>query len=308
MGMLANRLGKNLKHLRKWSRREGITCFRLYDGDIPEHPVTVDWYEGRAVAWAALRRRDETPEARDLWLAEIRHELQEGLELAPGHLFLKERRPGGQYRKEGEDRVEVTVHEAGLDFLVNLSDYHDTGLFLDHRCTRAMVGAQARGLRFLNLFCYTGSFTVYAAAGGAVQSTSVDLSGPYLEWAWRNLQMNGLAGPAHELVQADLMTWLPQAAREGRRYDLVVCDPPTFSNSKRMRGALDLGRDHPALLRAVVELLTPGGQLYFSTNDRRFEMDLEALGPLPCQEITSQTVPLDFSGRRPHRAWRLRRD
>ncbi len=308
MGMLANRLVKNLKHLRKWARREGISCYRVYDGDIPEHPVTVDWYEGRAVAWAALRRRDETPQSREAWLAEIRSELLEGLEVEPGDLFLKERRPGGQYRKEGEARVEVTVREATLDFLVNLSDYHDTGLFLDHRSTRAMVGSQARGRRFLNLFCYTGSFTVHAAAGGAVQSTSVDLSAPYLEWAWRNLRLNDLAGPPHELVQADVLTWLPQAAREGRRYDLVVCDPPTFSNSKRMQGALDISRDHPLLLRSALDLLTPGGQLYFSTNDRRFELDLDALKAWPSQEITPQTTPPDFAGRRPHRAWRFWRE
>ena len=306
MGMLANRLRKNMRHLRKWARREDVSCFRVYDGDIPEHPVTVDWYEGRAVAWASLRRRDETPEAREAWVEAVRSELAEGLELAPEDLFLKDRRPGGQYRKEGERRVEFPVREGGLEFLVNLSDYHDTGLFLDHRVTRARVRERARGCRFLNLFCYTGSFTVHAAAGGAAETTSVDLSAPYLEWTARNLALNGLEGPAHRLVQADVMAWLPRAAEEGRRFDLVVCDPPTFSNSKRMRGTLDIGRDHPLLLRAVLRLLAPGGQLWFSTNDRGFELDREALGACRVEDITEETLPEDFAGRRPHRAFLLR--
>lgn len=308
MGMLANRLAKNLRHLRKWARREGITCFRVYDGDIPEHPLTLDLYEGQAVAWAAMRRRDETPQDRQDWLARVRLEVLEGLGLQPGQLFLKERRPGGQYRKAGEERVEILVREGGLEFLVNLSDYHDTGLFLDHRQTRARVGALARGRRFLNLFCYTGSFTVHAGAGGALETTSVDLSAPYLEWTSRNLRLNGLTGPAHRLVQADILSWLPQAAREGPSYDLVVCDPPTFSNSKRMDQTLDLGRDHPLLLDRVLALLAPGGDVFFSTNDRRFEMRWSPPPAVRLQEITAETIPADFSGSRPHRCWHLFRD
>jgi 23S rRNA G2069 N7-methylase RlmK/C1962 C5-methylase RlmI len=308
MGMLANRLGKNLRHLRKWARREGITCFRVYDGDIPEHPLTVDLYEGNAVAWAAMRRRDETPQARQEWLAQVRLEMLEGLGLRPEQLFLKDRRPGGQYRKAAEERAEITVQEAGLEFLVNLSDYHDTGLFLDHRQTRALVGSLARGRRFLNLFCYTGSFTVHAGAGGALETTSVDLSAPYLDWTERNLRLNGLTGSAHRLVQADILSWLPRAAREGLCYDLVVCDPPTFSNSKRMDETLDLGRDHPLLLARVLDLLARGGELFFSTNHRRFELDWTPPRGVHLEEITDQTIPVDYSGHRPHRCWHLLKD
>ncbi|MGI5843605.1 MAG: class I SAM-dependent methyltransferase [Candidatus Xenobium sp.] len=308
MGMLANRLAKNFRHLRKWARREGVTCFRVYDRDIPEHPITVDLYEGNAVVWAALRRRDETPLARQEWLAQVRLEVQEGLGLQPDQLFLKDRRPGGQYRKAAEEKAEITVREGGLRFLVNLSDYHDTGLFLDHRQTRTLVGSLARGKRFLNLFCYTGSFTVHAGAGGALETTSVDLSAPYLDWTARNLRLNGLTGSAHRLVQADILAWLPQAAREGLSYDLVVCDPPTFSNSKRMDEVLDLGRDHPLLLTRALKLLARGGELFFSTNHRSFELDWTPPREVHLEEITDQTIPADYSGHRPHRCWHLFKD
>lgn len=297
--MLANRLRKNARHLRKWARREGVACYRLYDRDIPEHPATIDWYDGRAVAWAALRARDPGEAERQAWLTELHAEVTEGLELPPELVFLKDRRPGGQYRREGQQRAEFLVPEGGLRFLVNLSDYHDTGLFLDHRQTRAMVRAEAAGKRFLNLFCYTGSFTAYAAHGGAVATDSVDLSATYLDWTWRNLEINDLAGPAHTLLREDVLEWLPRAARSGRRYGLIVCDPPTFSNSKRMRDELDVQRDHPELIAGCRALLEPGGTFYFSTNERGFELRVEGL-----EEITDRTVPPDYAGKRPHRCWR----
>lgn len=303
MGMLANRLRKSAKHLRKWARREGIACYRVYDRDIPEHPATVDWYDGRAVAWGALRTRDATWADRRAWLEEVQAEVAEGLEIPPDLVFLKERRPGGQYRKEGMERAEFVVPERDLRFLVNLSDYHDTGLFLDHRQTRALVRAEAAGRRFLNLFCYTGSFTAYAASGGAAATDSVDLSATYLDWTWRNLELNDLAGPRHTLLREDVLSWLPHAARQGRRYGLIVCDPPTFSNSKRMLGELDVQRDHPELIRGCLALLEPGGALYFSTNERGFELRLGDLDGV--EEITDRTVPPDYVGKRPHRCWRI---
>lgn len=303
MGMIANRLRKNLRHLRKWARREGIACYRVYDRDIPEHPVTVDWYDGRAVAWAALRTRDGTHADRQAWLAEVQAEVAEGLEIPPDLVFLKERRPGGQYRREGATRAEFVVPERDLRFLVNLSDYHDTGLFLDHRDTRALVRSEAAGRRFLNLFCYTGTFTAYAARGGAAATDSVDLSATYLDWTWRNLELNDLDGPRHTLLREDVLPWLPRAARQGRSYGLIVCDPPTFSNSKRMRGALDVQRDHPELIHGCLALLEPGGALYFSTNERGFELRLEGLPGV--EEITARTVPGDYAGHCPHRCWRI---
>lgn len=298
MGMLADRLRKNLRHLRKWARRNGVTCFRAYDRDIPEHPVVVDLYEGPAVVWALMRTRDDTPEQREAWLREVETEVREGTGAV--EVFLKERRPGGQYRREGDRGVEKVVHEGGLRFLVNLSDYHDTGLFLDHRLTRAMVREQARGKRVLNLFCYTGSFTVYALDGGARETASVDLSNTWLDQAARNVELNGF--PPQEMVRADVLAWLAEAPG---RYDLVVCDPPTFSNSKRMQGAFDVGRQHPDLINGCLRLLEPGGTLYFSTNDRGFELRPEAIAPCRIEEISRQTIPEDYRDKRIHRCFRI---
>lgn len=296
MGALANRIAKNFRHLKKWARRSGVSCFRVYDGDIPEHPVRVDFYEGRAVVFAALRRRDTSEEERRNWLAEVVREVSDGLEIAD--VFLRDRRRqrgSDQYTRSDVDE-EVVVHEGGHRFLVNLSGYHDTGLFLDHRITRSLVSGEAADRRFLNLFCYTGSFTVYAAGGGATSSLSVDLSRSYLDWALRNFALNGL-GPDHRVVRADVLQWLDQA-RE--RFDLIVCDPPTFSNSKRMETVFDVQRRHPELIEACLARLAPGGVLYFSCNRRGFSLEVPE-----GEEITSRTIPEDFRGRTPHRCWRF---
>ncbi|MEW6283421.1 MAG: class I SAM-dependent methyltransferase [Candidatus Eremiobacterota bacterium] len=286
MGMLADRLRKNLRHLQKWARRSQVSCFRVYDRDIPQHPVTVDTYEGRVVAFCGQRTE----------LSEVGRELGEVFGVEP---VLKERRPGGQYPREGRSSEEFPVSEGGLKFLVNLRDYHDTGLFLDHRLTRAMVRDLSSGRRVLNLFCYTGSFSVYAAAGGAASTTSVDLSRTYLAWARRNLELNGF--PNQELVYADVMQWLRQARHN---YDLIVCDPPTFSNSKKMQGWLDLQEHHPQMIRLCLDRLSPEGLLLFSTNDQRFT--LRELPGCQVEDITRQTLPEDFRNRQPHRCFRIR--
>src|SRR3569833_537498 len=222
MGMLANRLQRIYRHLRKWARRTDVTCFRVYEKDIPDQPLIVDWYDGRALVYAMHRKKDETPEAREAWLAEVEAEVKEGLGVDDDHLFFKERKRlkglTTQYEKEAEARQEFLVTEQGHRFLVNLSDYHDTGLFLDHRNTRKLVEQQAAGKRFLNLFCYTGSFSVYAAAGGATTTTSVDISNSYLAWARRNFELNGMSPSAHNLERADVQQWLPRAASDGRRW------------------------------------------------------------------------------------------
>jgi 23S rRNA (cytosine1962-C5)-methyltransferase len=311
--MLANRLRRVHRHLRKWARRSEVTCYRLYDRDIPDQPLVVDWYDGRALVYAMQRKKDETEAAAEAWLTEVDAEVREGLEVDDENLFFKERRRQkglDQYQKEANEREEFIVGEQGHRFWVNLSDYHDTGLFLDHRTTRRMVQEEAAGKRFLNLFAYTGSFTVYAAAGGATESLTVDISNTYLAWAARNFELNGLDPQLHRWERADVLVWLSQAASSGRKWDLIVCDPPTFSNSKKMRDTLDVGERHPELINHCLNLLTPGGVLYFSTNFRSFKLREEALAPCHREEITQKTIPPDYVNSRGtliHRCWRFTR-
>jgi 23S rRNA (guanine2445-N2)-methyltransferase / 23S rRNA (guanine2069-N7)-methyltransferase len=215
--------------------------------------------------------------------------------LSPEAIYWRTRRPQkgkAQYEALAEVGERVLVEEGGLKFLVNFTDYLDTGLFLDHRKTRARLRELAKGKRFLNLFCYTGAATVYAAAGGAAATTSVDMSRTYLDWAKRNLSVNGLAG-AHEFVRADCLAWMAEAP--AGEYDLVFLDPPTFSNSKRMDHEFDVQRDHVELIRAAVRLLAPAGLLVFSTNFRKFRLDREALAGFEIRDITKVTVPFDYA-------------
>jgi 23S rRNA (cytosine1962-C5)-methyltransferase len=214
------------------------------------------------------------------------------------------RHAGEQHEKTGVRGTDFVVNEGGHRFMVNLNAYLDTGLFLDHRNTRAMVAAEAQGRRFLNLFCYTGSFTVYAAAAGAVSSVSVDLSNTYLDWAGRNLALNAIDQRRHLLERADVLRWLTAAADTGRQFDLIMLDPPAFSTSKAMEGVLDVQRDHPTLLSQCARLLAPGGVIYFSTNLRSFKPE-PFPGVLTGEEISERSVPEDFRNRRIHRCWRF---
>lgn len=298
MAMLANRVRKNLRHLGKWARREAVTCWRVYDRDIPELPITVDTYEGALVIndYRAFERDD------DAWLDAAVAAVQTAL---PGEVFVKRRErfahrgPAQQYERQDDRGAWRTVHEGGHRFRVNLSDYVDTGLFLDHRITRARVAAEpARTM--LNLFGYTGAFSVYAAAAG-MQTTTVDLSRTYLDWAGENLALNGLSG---ELVHDDVRDFLAAARRAGRRWDVVVVDPPTFSNSKRMDYVWDVQRDHAALLADV--LAVTGGVVWFSTNRRRFVLEL-ADPSLAIADVTRATIPPDFRDARVHHAYRIAR-
>lgn len=309
--MLANRLRKRQRHLRKWASRQGVTCYRLYERDIPEFPLIVDWYDGEAVVWLYERKRDETPAEEDAFRDEALAEIMAGLELEPAQIFVKERarqRGNEQYGRFAQQNHVRIVREQGLCFEVNLSDYLDTGLFLDHRTTRQMVRQRAQGKRLLNLFAYTGSFTVYALAGGATATTTVDLSKTYNEWTARNLSLNGFSPSApNRIIQADCLQYLADAVQRRERYDLIVCDPPTFSNSKRMaQGSFDVNRDHPWLIAACARLLAPAGELFFSTNSRRFKLDEPALTGLTAQEITAQTIPEDFRNQRIHQCWIIR--
>jgi 23S rRNA (guanine2445-N2)-methyltransferase / 23S rRNA (guanine2069-N7)-methyltransferase len=223
-------------------------------------------------------------------------------------LFKVRRRQKGQaqYEKLATERQFHEVGEGGLHFLVNFTDYLDTGLFLDHRLTRARLRDLAYGKHFLNLFAYTGAATVYAAAGGAASTTSVDMSRTYLDWARKNLALNGYSDARHRYIQADCLTWLDQAAQDRQRYDLIFLDPPSFSNSTRMAHTFDVQRDHPALLEATARLLAPRGALIFSNNLRNFKMDRAALPGLRIEDITHATIPEDFARNpRIHNCWKI---
>ncbi|HET6883789.1 MAG TPA: bifunctional 23S rRNA (guanine(2069)-N(7))-methyltransferase RlmK/23S rRNA (guanine(2445)-N(2))-methyltransferase RlmL [Pirellulales bacterium] len=305
--IFARRLAARARHLRRWPTKRGITCYRLYDRDVPEIPLVVDRYE-ECLHLAEYERPHErsTAEHAD-WLDLMAKTAAETLGVSKSNVFMKRRerqRGTNQYERFADQGRWFEVHEGGLKFRVNLSDYLDTGLFLDHRLTRALVREAAANKRFLNLFGYTGSFTVYAAAGGATTTTTVDLSNTYLDWANENLRLNGLAGPQQRLVRDDALSFL-KFHRPGAAYDLAVVDPPTFSNSKKTDDIWDIQRDHVELLNRVVGLMSPGGVIYFSTNSRRFKLDEAALPHVSIREISRQTVPEDFRNRRIHRCWRL---
>jgi len=303
----ANRVRKNARHLAKWARRSGVQCYRVYDRDIPEFAFALDLYGERAHLQEYDRRSAPDEPARAQWREEVRGAAAEGLGIAPGQVTLKRRarlRAGEQHDKTGLSGEDLVVEEGGHRFLVNLEAYLDTGLFLDHRITRGLVQREAGGRRCLNLFCYTGSFTVYAAAGGASGSLSVDLSNTYLDWARRNFQLNRLDPRRHRLLRADVPRWLADAGRAGERFGLIVLDPPTASKSKAMAAPLDLQQDHPALISACARLLEPGGVLFFSTNLQRFRLAPDAFAGLEAEEISQRTIPADFRNRRIHRCWR----
>jgi len=309
--MFVNRLRKNLRHLGRWARRSGVSCYRLYDADLPDYAVAIDLYEGWAHVqeYAPPAQIDPGQAARRL--RDVLAVVPPTLGIVPERIVLKIRRRQkgtAQYERRAEIGKFHEVHEGGLIFLVNLTDYLDTGLFLDHRPTRALIRELSPEARFLNLFAYTGTATVYAAAGGAAATTTVDMSGVYLEWARKNLARNGFReGARHRLVQADCLAWLD--ARPADRFDLIFLDPPTFSNSKRMGGrTFDVQRDHPALLSAAARLLAPGGTLLFSTNSRQFRLDRGSLATLATEEITPATIPPDFQRNpRIHTCWKIRR-
>ena len=311
IGDFRRRLAKRFKHLGRWARRQGIEAFRVYDRDIPEIPLVIDWYAGWLHAAEYERPHERTDVEHDVWLDRMIEAASLELGVPPAQTFLKVRRrqrDGGQYEKVDQRQAVLTVKEGGLAFEVNLSDYLDTGLFLDHRQTRAMVRAEAAGRRMLNLFCYTGSFSVYAAAGGAGETVSVDLSNTYLDWTRTNLSRNGFKDAGrHRVVRDEARAFLEHRARRGEpAFDLAVVDPPTYSRSAKSESAWDIQQDHAQLLELVASNMTPGGIVYFSSNFRRFHLDAVRLEPLySVREITARTIPEDFRNERIHRAWRL---
>lgn len=303
----ANRLRNRARHLRRWPNR-GITCYRLYERDVPDVPLVVDRYEDALHIAEFARPHDRSPAQHADWLDLMARTAGEVLEVPRERVFLKHRdrqRGASQYERFDHRGAKFEVHEGGLKFLVNLSDYVDTGLFLDHRLTRQMVCDTAADKHFLNLFAYTGSFSVYAAAGGALSTTTVDKSTTYIEWARENLALNAFTGPEHNFVRSDIREFLGQLkARD--QWDLAVVDPPTFSNTKDADDVWDVQRDHAELLITLAHHITPGGTVFFSTNFRRFKLDEAALAAhYTIRDITRQTIPDDFRNQRIHACWRL---
>jgi 23S rRNA (cytosine1962-C5)-methyltransferase len=306
--MFSNRLTKVYRHRSKQSRSMGVSCYRLYDRDLPEFPISVDFYEGKLCVSEYRAKHGMTEEEHQEWLEGTIQVLSEVLQIDDANIFTKERRRKtdrlSQYEKTAEEKVFFEVKESGLNFLVNLSDYLDTGLFLDHRLTRQMVKAESEGKDVLNLFAYTGSFSVYAAAGSASSVTTVDLSNTYIDWAKKNFQLNNINDPKkHHFIVEDVKQYLREALPA--TFDLIVMDPPTFSNSKKMKDILDIQRDHAELINDAIRLLRPGGILYFSTNARKFELDINALDTKLIKDITRQTTPFDFEGKLLRWCWRM---
>lgn len=298
--MFRNRLEKVYRHLGKRARKAGISCYRLYDHDLPEFPFAIEFYGEKLYVAEYRRNHGMTEEEYASWLETSINLISEVLGIPREDIFLKlrQRKAGrlGQYQKYDEQKNEFTVEENGLKFIVNLSDYLDTGLFLDHRITRQMVREASSGKDVLNLFAYTGSFSVYAAAGGAKSVTTVDLSRTYLDWARRNLQLNGFIDTSrYACLQADVMEFLRSI--KPASCDLIIMDPPTFSNSKRMEHFLDIQRDHAEMINHCLVGLRDQGILYFSTNSRRFQLESEKIKSSSIRDITKSTTPFDFEGR-----------
>ncbi|MDC7700643.1 class I SAM-dependent methyltransferase [Vogesella indigofera] len=305
----ANRLAKNYKHYAKWARRNELDAWRVYDRDVPQFPLIIDVY-GQRIHLQEYDTGWQIEESEYVaWIAAVQQAISDitGVQLWNIALKTRRRQKGeSQYEKTGRDGEDFVVAEQGQRFWVNLDAYLDTGLFLDHRNTRKRVRDEAAGKRFLNLFAYTGSFTVYAANGGAVSSETVDLSNTYQAWSRRNFELNGLDLEKHQLIRDDVFQYLEDAAYAGKQFDLIVMDPPSFSNSKKMMDELDVQRDQVKLVDGAMRLLAPDGVLYFSNNLRSFTLDERLIADYAVQDISAQSVPEDFRNKKIHQCWRIR--
>lgn len=308
--MFANRLRKNARTFLRWAGRRGLTAVRLYDRDIPEFPFVVEWYDGRIHLVEYPRRKALKEGGLEAQRAAVLAALADVLEVPPERVFTKTHLPHAwgrsQYAPTGQAAEPFEVREGDLRFKVDLAAHLDTGLYMDHRDTRVRVRQEAAGKRFLNLFAYTGSFTVAAARGGARSTTTVDLSNTYVDWAEENLRLNGFEpGPQHRFVRADVLQWLAAPEREQEAYDLIVLDPPPFSTSKKMQRSFNVQRDHPRLLLEVGSLLTPTGVLYFSTNYLGFRLEPDKVPGARFEELTPGSLPEDVHFKESHRLWRV---
>jgi 23S rRNA (cytosine1962-C5)-methyltransferase len=298
--MFQNRLSKVYRHKSKLAAKQNITCYRIYDHDLPEFPLCIERYDDKVYIAEYVRKHGMDELQHEQWLEECIEVIARLLQVNNEDIYIKQRKRKAnrldQYEKTGENGDFFSVAEQGLHFFVNLTDYLDTGLFLDHRITRNRVRNESKGKRVLNLFAYTGSFSVYAADGHAASVTTVDLSKTYLNWAEQNFKLNNFINPdQYFFVHADVKQYLKTVPPNS--FDLVVLDPPTFSNSKRMKDFLDIQRDHVELMNDVLSLLSPSGIVYFSTNFTRFVLDYAAIHSTQIKDITKATTPFDFEGK-----------
>ncbi len=307
--MFKNRVLKNFKHLNKWAKREQINAWRVYDADLPEFAVAVDIYQNNS-SFNLVVQEYRAPKTIDWQLALERLNavincLPKVFDIPAEQVFLKHRekqKGANQYEKVDKASTELIVTENNLKFKTNLSDYLDTGLFLDHRKTRMYFAKLAKQQRVLNLFCYTGSVSVYAAAFGASETVNVDMSATYLNWAKENFELNDLLNPKHQFIKADCIQWLQdekqKAGHDKKRYDLIFLDPPTFSNSKNMEGHLDVQKDHQKMIFECMSILNANGKLLFSCNYRRFKLSEKIRETFKVDDITPQTIPEDYKRRK----------
>ena len=297
ISMFQNRLTKVFRHLSKLAKRQNISCYRIYDYDLPEFPFCIEMYDDKLYLAEYKKNYELGDNAHELWLQECLSVITNVTEISAEKIYIRERkRKAGrldQYEKLDDEKEFFTVEESGLKFKINLTDYLDTGLFLDHRITRSIIKEEAKNKNVLNLFCYTGSFSVYAAAGEASSITSVDLSKTYLQWAEENMQLNNFFDEKkHHFVQADVKQYLDELPKNS--FDLVIMDPPTFSNSKRMKDFLDIQRDHVELINKTLDSMKAGATLYFSTNFSKFVLSKEQIKSSQIKDITKATTPFDF--------------
>lgn len=301
---LKNRIRKKTRHLRKWGNRTKTNCFRIYDRDIKEYPLAIDYYDGHFCIHYFTSSRDSDEPRQDLY-DEAMSALAALFQCKPTSIYWRtrvKREKTEQYEKTGDQNQFFPVLEYGLQFRVNLTDYLDTGLFLDHRETRRLVGSMASGKRLLNLFAYTCSFSVHAAAAGAVFTKSVDLSNTYTEWGRENFLLNSLPLINNPIIREDCLQFLE---KERGVYDLIVIDPPTISRSKKMDQMFDIQKDYPFLITKALALLAPNGTLFFSTNSRDFDFDETLFEGCKIIDISKKTIPLDFHNQKIHRCWLL---
>ncbi|MCG8567471.1 MAG: class I SAM-dependent methyltransferase [Desulfobacterales bacterium] len=305
--MLGNRVKKRYKHLKQRYARQNLAVFRLYDWDIPEIRAVVDWYDGHLVI-GEYSRKQSVPQ----WLPAMGKGVSEALGIPMDKVHLKVRKAGAQdgkrYQRLDHTDRKIPMAERDMKFLINLDDYVDTGLFSDHRNTRQRVRELVADKDFLNLYCYTGAFTIYAAKGGARSTLSVDRSETAIQWVGENLELNGLDGPEHVQIQKDTLDFLRDTADQGPSFDVAVVDPPSYSTTRSREFHFDIARDHAPMLNGVFHRMRPGGVVFFSTNHQNFTLHLEKLAWKDAREITHETIPEDFQSKRKqiHRCWEIR--
>ncbi|MES2199029.1 MAG: class I SAM-dependent methyltransferase [Chlamydiota bacterium] len=304
---LKNRIRKNYKHLRKWAKKTETNAFRIYDRDIKEYPVAIDFYDGRFSVHYFTSSRDEEEPREDLYHL-VMDTLKSLFNAKPEDIYWRtrvKREEKEQYAKAENSQEFFTVLEYGVKFKVNLRDYLDTGLFLDHRETRRLVAEESKGKSLLNLFAYTCSFSVQAAVAGAIFTRSVDMSNTYMEWGYDNFLLNGLSLENNSLIREDCLKFLENERLSKNRYDVIVIDPPTISRSKKMDQFFDIQIDYIFLLSAALDLLTETGVIFFSTNSRKFTFDLTLFPKCFIMDISKKTIPLDFHSAKIHRCWKI---